>query len=183
MRKLFFFLICTVAMIACKQSVKGKNGVTYDSAVKYNDYIVERQTSLMKNVLEFGNMTDSEWDSAESYLRRYALQAEGMIRDIKGMPPYKGDSALRDAAVNSFTFYKKIFEQDYLDLVRIRMKGEDNITPEDVTEANRIVDKVGKEEEVFDDAFRRAQEDFADKNRMKLMDNKMQKEVDKMGND
>ncbi|HEV7780288.1 MAG TPA: hypothetical protein VGO58_03430 [Chitinophagaceae bacterium] len=183
MRNLLLILLLGCTIAACKQPVKGKNGVSYDSAVEYNDYIVERQTNLMKNVLEFGNMEDSEMDSAESYLRRYAGQAETMIHEIKGMPAYKGDTSLRDAAVRSFSFYKRIFEKDYMDLLQIRKKGEDNITPEDVAEANRIVDKIGKEEEGYDEAFRKAQENYAAKNHMKLTDNKIQKEVDKLGKD
>ncbi len=183
MKKLLFILVVvTISLVSCNQSVKGKNGVTYKSAVQYNDYIITRQTMLMKNVLDFGKIADENLDSAESILKKYSLQAEEMINELKGMPPYKGDSALRDAAVQSFGFYKRVFDRDYIDILNIRKKGTD-ISDEDVEKANIIVDKIGKEEEVFDKAFHKAQQKYADKNNMKLKENKMQKEVDKVNNE
>lgn len=182
MRYLFLSMLLVVGLVACKQTVKGKNGVTYKSPTEYNDYIVTRQTTLMKNVLEFGKIADVNLDSAAAMLKKSVIQADKMIDELKGMPPYKGDSVLRDAAVKSFKFYKGVFEKDYVDILNIRKKGEENITAEDVTEVNRIVDKIGKEEEVLDKAFHNAQKSYADKNNMKLIDNSMQKEVDKLNN-
>lgn len=183
MRYLLLSAILVLSFAACNQPAKGKNGVTYKSAIQYNDYIVDRQTKLMKNVLEFGKVADISLDSAEAMLKKSAREAEKMIGELKGMPPYKGDSALRDAAVKSFAFYKRVFEEDYLNILNIRRKGADNFTDEDVAEANRIVEKISKEEEGFDAEFHRAQADYAKKHKMKLMDNKMQKEIDKLNNE
>ena len=188
MRYLLLSVMIVVGFAACKQSsVKGSNGVTYKSPVEYNDYIVNRQTDLMKKVLEFGKIADISLDSAEAMLKKSVRDAEKMIAEIKGMPPYKGDSALRDAAASSFAFYKKVFEKDYVDILNIRKKGQENITEDDVTEANRIVDKISKEEEVLDKTFHNAQKDYAEKHKMKLMNNKVQKDIekqlDKMGKD
>src|SRR5688572_28230331 len=99
-----------------------------------------------------------------------------MIEEIKGMPAYKGDSALRDAAISSFSFYKKVFENDYIDILRIKRKGA-TISDEDVKTANAIIEKINDEEEVFDKNFHDAQRHYAEKNNMKLTDNKMQKEI------
>ncbi len=183
MHKLFVILLLGCSIFACKQPVKGKNGVSYHSAVEYNDYIVERHTNLMKNVLEFRNVEESKLDSAEAYLRHYAHETGTMITEILGMPAYKGDSAFRDAAVRSFAFYKKVFENDYADVMRIRKKGKSNITPEDVTEANSILDNIREEEEDLDEAFRKAQENYAEKNHMQLTDNRIQKDQDRSGKD
>ena len=179
-KRLLFPLFILMVLAACNSAVKGKNGVTYKSAVQYNDYIVTRQTALIKNVLEFSKVAQTDLDSAESKLRGYAREADKMIEEIKGMPPYKGDTALRNAAVNSFSFYKRVFEKDYMDILRIKKKGAENITPEDMEEANAIVEKISKEEEGFDKRFHEAQKNYADKNNMKLSDNKMQKEIDKI---
>ena len=43
---------------------------------------------------------------------------------------------------------------------------------------NDIVDKISKEEEKFDKTFRNAQKDFAQKNKMKLIENDLQKKID-----
>lgn len=178
----YFFLsaLFVIGLVSCKQSVKGENGVTYKSPTQYNDYIVTRQTTLMKSVLTFGKIADKSLDSADAMLKNGVIEADRMINELKGMPPYKGDSTLRDAAVKSFRFYKGVFEKDYVDILNFRKKGEENITSEDVAEVNRIVDKIGKEEEVLDKAFHNAQKNFAERNNMKLIDNSMQKEVDKL---
>jgi hypothetical protein len=183
MRNLLLLLLTGTAIASCKQAVKGTNGVSYDSAVEYNDYIVERQTNLMRNVLEFGNMNGAEMDTAETHLRRYARQAKEMIVEIKGMPAYNGDSAFRDAALKSFHFYLDIFEKDYLDVLAIHKKGRERITAGDVAEANRILEKIGNEEKAHDAAFRKAQENFAEKNHIKLTDNRIQEEGEKLKKD
>ena len=183
MKKYFIlFVIAIAGFISCTESVKGKNGVTYKTAVQYNDYIVNRQTTLIKFILDFSKMADSNLDSAGMMLKKYAMQAEQMINEVKGMPSYKGDSALRNAAAGSFIFYKKLFESDYVALLNLRKKNS-VMGSEDVAEANRIVDRIGKEEEILDKGFHNAQKAYAKKNKMKLMDNKVQQEIDKAKND
>ena len=171
-------LICVCAFAACNRPIKGRNGVVYKSAVQYNDYIVTRQTTLMQNVLDLIKAADHNIDSAENMLNRFVGQTASMIEEIKGMPAYKGDSALRDAAVRSFIFYKKVFGKDYMQIIQIRKKGIE-VTNEDIAEANRIVEKITEEEGDYDKRFHEAQKNFAAKNNMKLRDNEMQKKFEK----
>lgn len=182
MRYFLLAVILVAGIAACKQNVKGKNGVVYKSAIEYNDYIANRQTSLVKKVLELTKVMSVNLDTAEVKLKQAVSEAEEMIVEIKGMPPYKGDSALRDAAIKSFSFYKNIFENDYIDVINIYKKGEENLTREDVTEVNRIVAKISQEEAILDKSFQNAQKTYAEKNKIKLVENKMQQEVEKMGN-
>lgn len=176
MKKSLPFLVFILVLIACNKPVKGPNGVTYKTAVAYNDYIVGRQSTLIKNVLKFGEAAQVNLDSAEALLNKYVPETEKMISELKGMPAWKGDTALRNAAVKSFTFYKRVFDQDYRRILEIR-KNE-NATDEDIVEMNDIVDKISKEEEKFDKTFRNAQKDFAQKNKMKLIENDLQKKID-----
>jgi hypothetical protein len=179
MKKLLFAAGILVLAISCNQPVKGKNGVVYKSATDYNDFIVNRQTTIMKNVVEFVDASKTDLDSASALLDVYVADIDKMISEIREMPPYKGDSTLRDAAVNSFAFYKQIFSNEYKDLLRLRKSGEAE-TQEGVDEMNRIVDKITRDEEKYDKAFHNAQRDFAKKNNMRLKDNEMQKEIDKL---
>ena len=179
MKKLFFTLAIVVGFVACKESVKGTNGVTYKTAVQYNDYIVGRQTTLMKNIVTFGAMAQKDLDSAGKLLDIFARETVGYIKEIKGMPPYKGDSSLRDAAVNTFTFYKKVFDTDYRQIIEINKSGE-SATEEGAAKVNKIVADITKEEAEFDKFFHNAQRNFAETNNMKLIENSMQKKVDEM---
>jgi hypothetical protein len=170
-------LLAAVAIFtACNKPVKGTNGVTYKTPVQYNDYIVSRQTDLMRKVINFSKAAEVDIDSAANMLSGYATETGKMIEEIKGMPPYKGDSTLRNAAVRSFTFYKKVFEEDYMDIIRIRKK--EDISQEDVDEMDRIVKKITKEEEGYDKSFHNAQNEFANKHNMRLKENEVQKEMD-----
>ena len=172
------FFILVFSIVACNQPVKGRNGVTYKSAVQYNDYIVGRQSKLMQHILDFSKAAANNLDSAEKMLTEYTSETAQTVEDIKGMPAYKGDTSLRDAAVRSFSFYKNVFQNDYTRIIQIRKKG-DEMTNEDVEEMQRIVDKITREEDGFDKSFHNAQKNFADKNNMKLAENEMQKKFEK----
>ena len=172
------FFILVLSIIACNQPVKGRNGVTYKSAVQYNDYIVGRQSKLMQHVLDFAKAAAISLDSAETMLAEYTRETASTIEDIKGMPAYKGDTSLRDAAVRSFSFYKNVFQNDYTRIIQIRKKG-DEMTIEEMGEMQRIVDNITREEKGFDESFHNAQDKFAKKNNMKLSENEMQKKFEK----
>ncbi len=178
MRYLLLSVIIVFSFIACRQSVKGENGVTYKSAVQYNDYIINRQTKLVKQVLEINKIADQSLDSAGSFLNKSVNDAKKMIAEIRGMPAYKGDSALRDAAAKMFAFYIDLFENDYLHVFHILKKGKENISAEDKEEFNRIIESINKKEEGLEKAFHHAQKNFAEKNRMKLIQNKAQQDIE-----
>ena len=156
--------------------MKGPNGITYKSAAAYNDYIVGRQSTLIKNVLKFGEAAKVNLDSAEALLDKFIPETERVITELKGMPLWKGDSSLRNAAVQSFTFYKRVFEEDYRRILAIRK--DENAGENEIIELNAIIEKISKEEEKFDKTFRNAQKDFAQKNKMKLIKNDLQKKID-----
>ena len=89
-------------------------------------------------------------------------------------------SAVQNIWINKdpqITFYKKVFQDDYMDILDIRKKGE-NVTDADISDMNDIVEKISKDEEEYDKAFHKAQKDFAEKNNMKLKENEMQKDID-----
>ncbi|MEO6219149.1 MAG: hypothetical protein ABIO81_01890 [Ginsengibacter sp.] len=179
MKKFFYLLSAVVALAACKEVVKGSNGVTYKTAVQYNDYIVSRQTILMKNIVAFGEMAQNNMDSAGYMLAAYVKETMSYINEIKGMPPYKGDSSLRHAAVNTFTFYKKVFENDYRQIIEINKSGE-GATEKGSAKLNNIVADLTEEEGQLDKSFHNAQKFFAEINNMKLVENSMQKKVDNL---
>lgn len=186
MRKFIHSSLC-VAIVAsliftsCKSGVvKGPNGVVYKNAVEYNDYIITRQTKLIKNFVDFGKAAQENLDSAEHLLDRAADMSTKLLTEIKGMAPFKSDSSFRDAAVRSFEFYHRVLSKDYKDLLNLRRKSDEGDT-EATSAMQDLVARVSKEEEGFDKTFHNAQKTFATDNHMELIDNSMQKEIDKMG--
>lgn len=179
MRYLLLSVIVVFGFIACNQPIKGKNGVIYKSAAQYNDYIIHRQNDLIKKIEEFGAVADTNVDSAETMLDQSTKEVEKMIIELQGMPAFKGDSALRDAAANSFSFYKQLFDNEYRAVLKIRKKRKENITEDDTEEVNKVVQDINKQEERFEKALHNAQKNFAEKNKMRLIPNKAQEENEK----
>ena len=176
MKKLVLMLVVAVGFIACNSPEKGENGVTYKTPVEYNDYIIGKQTILLEKIMKFADVAKVDLDSANNLLDKYAVEAADMIKDIKGMPGFRKDTAFRNAAVNSFTFYKKAFTSYYKDIIRIRKEAADDADDQ----LDKVLAKLTEEEERVDKAFHNAQQNFATKNKMKLMENKMQKDIDNM---
>ena len=179
--KLIFLAIIAFTIVACNSEVKGKNGVVYKNAEQYNDYIIKRQTNIINAIMDIVKAADIDVDSAEMILNNAVREIDEALNKIEGMPAYKGDSALRDAAISLFRFYKDVFGNDYKQLLDIRRKGE-NMTAEGGTEMQEIVDRMSKKEEKYDRDFRKAQLEFAKNNNLKLTENEMQKKIDEVNN-
>ena len=161
------YAILTVAIfgffVSCKRP--GANG--YKNAVEYNDHIIDQQSIVMKNIGNFVRTSNRNLDSADHLLDRYIIDLGAMVNDIQSMPLYKGDSLLRNSAADLFTFYRKLFREDYRLLLQYwREHGRQS--PEGLAEANRVVEKITIEEEKYDKGFHNAQRDFAEKFNIKL---------------
>ena len=170
-------LACVVLFISCKtQTRKGANGVTYYTTQEYNDYIVGRQTKLVERVMDFVKASQTDLDAAEVLLDTCVKETHQMVTEIKGMPPFKNDTTLRDAAVSIFGFYERIFDKDYRDLIHLR-KEQDGTSMEIENSIQGIVAKVTEEEKGFDIRFRTAQQAFATKNKLLLQENDIQKKI------
>jgi len=169
----YFFLLIVLAAIfnSCARPVKGSNGVVYKTVVDYNNYIIDRQKILIKNIVDFVKVSQTDLDSAENMMDENSTIITGLINDIKGMPPYKGDTLFRNAGINLFVFYKNLFGNEYKRLIEIRRNGGDS-DPAQQNELNNIVDGIAKDEEMYDKIFHNAQKDFAEKNNMRLSENK-----------
>jgi hypothetical protein len=177
---LLLALLVTAGLLSCKGPVKGKNGVVYNSAQEYNDFIFNRQTELARDMLAIGQVMEANPDSAMAMAERLIVKADKSIADIAGMPDYKGDTILRNASVNSFRFYRGLCENEYKEVINIRKKG-DKITEADINRIDEIVENITKREEPLDKVLQKAQKDFAKANNMGIKPNPVQKELDKAG--
>lgn len=163
---------------ACKEPLKAKDGTVFKSPGDYNEYIISRQTRVIRNFIELSEQIEHHPDTAGVYLAKCARQADSVISDIQGMPPFKTDSAFRDAAIRSFTFYRSLFNEHYPRLLKIRLQGGAE-TEEGINEIMEVMDKVKREEEQLDKKLHRAQRDFAERFDMKMRPNAIQKEMEK----
>jgi len=168
----FFIIVAALLATACNLPVaKGRNGVSFKDPVEYNDYIIARQQKVAKFVSQFVDASNVSLDSANKVLERSAKETAEFLDDISAMGAFKGDSAFRVAAVNSFTFYKRIFQEDYPKMLEINAKGED-VTDSEIDIVTKISDRLTTEETILDRRFQKAQTEFAKKNNMRLEEGK-----------
>jgi hypothetical protein len=162
-----FSLALIIVLSACNQPVKGRNGQVYKNAAEYNNYIIERQSVIMKDIAGFVRISNTSLDSANQALDTYLPELDRIITEIQDMPAYKGDSSLRNTAVNLFSFYRKLFIQDYKQLI-LYWREHGRQTREGIDETKRVIDKITLEEETYDKSFHNTQKDFAERNNMKI---------------
>jgi len=171
-------LLLLPLLFACKEPLKAKDGTVFKSPADYNEYIISRQTKIIRNIIELGKRIDISPDTAYTLLDRYASETDSVISDIKGMPPFRADSSFRDAAIRSFTFYRSLFNEHYRRILKIRMQGGDG-SEEGINELMEVMDKIKREEEQLDKQLHNAQTEFASKYDMKMRPSAIQKEIDK----
>jgi len=177
-RRAILILLLFPFFNACKEPLKAKDGTVFKTPADYNDYIISRQTKVIRNIIELGNKAGISADTAYALLNQFSAQTDSVISEIKGMPPYRADSSFRNAAIRSFDFYKRLFDKNYRDILAIRLKGGD-ATEEGVKEIMDITEKIKREEEELDKELHSAQTVFAKKYNMTMRPNAIQKEIDK----
>lgn len=165
-------LIPFFLLVSCKRPVKGANGVAFNFAVQYNDYIISRQNRLVRDIQEIGRFFREKTDSTMVFLEGYAAEADHLVEEIKGMPVFKGDSSFRDAAVSSFGFYRNLFRNEYRQVTDMRRQGIDT-TVKGRLQIQAIIGRVVREEENHDKILHQAQEKFAKNNGIDLVDNEL----------
>lgn len=158
----FSFLSCNL------EQARGPNGIVYKSAREYNDYIVNHQKEIINQIRQLSKMVDSDLDSAQRIRDNAVNNIDVAISEVKGMPAYKGDTTLRNAAINSFSFYKKIFSNEYQQIILVFKKGLP-ASSEDAALIKNINYEISIEEEKFDKSLHNAQKEFARQNHMQLV--------------
>ena len=145
----------------------GRNGAIFKTAADYNDYIISRQMDIVSIIDQFAAASAVSTDSAQAVLQKNSRIAGEYLADLSAMSDFKGDTAFRNAAVNSFTFYKRIFDREYKTLLALNAKGA-NASKEDLQTIQQITKAVTAEEGELDKRFANAQRDFAQKNKLQL---------------
>ncbi|MBN9298356.1 MAG: hypothetical protein J0I41_15225 [Filimonas sp.] len=170
----FALLGCLFIIASCGS--KGKNGVTYKDARQYNDYIVNKQMALQKRfeaaTASLASVSNADEMKAGATKLIQSIDStlpsvDKDIVDVQGMPDWNGDTAMRGAAVQLFTFYHSVLDKDLRDMGNLLAKGADFSTA-DQQKMEEINTRINTSESKLDDQFRTAQKQFATKNKLVL---------------
>lgn len=148
--------------------------------VEYNNAIINEQDKISKAMLDMVGNFETDLNKANLYREVLTMQCERSIEATKKLPPYDGSTKFRDAGVDMYTFYKEISEKEYREVIGILKKGN-KITEADIADLTIIEQKITSKEILLDEAFSVAQKEFAEKYNLRLEENKMQQEIDKVG--
>jgi len=151
--------------------------VEYSSALQYNDYIVNKQSDIAKQMIQLVTETQTDLAKAEQTRTLMVTRIAQTIRDIERMPDWKGNTILRDKALSIFGFYRGLFADDYKRVIDMQKDGD--VSPEEEAEYNKIMKNVESREDVLDRDFKTAQMDFASKNGFQVATtSEMQSKID-----
>jgi hypothetical protein len=172
MKKLSLFIlgaVCSLQLVAQE----------FDSAVDYNDYIIEQQNHVGAAVLTFNEVmagADATKENIQPYHDVLILACHEALGKISSMSDYEGNFELRDAAIDLFTFYLHTFEDDYAEMINLVYSDDsDEATMDSI---NALLEKISAEEGEIDDRFAAAQFSFSEIHGFDLLENELQEEID-----
>ncbi len=165
---LFLFML-TAACGKNEYSVTTAEGQKLEGPAAYNDYLVAEQNRIIKRFSELNKAYES-YDREEIDQARQALlnEIDEVIAAVEKLPPYEGDTELRDAALEMFTYYRQLSEQELKSIGDLLSKGENELTESDIDEMDRLYNRFRKEIKSYEINFADAQRAFANKYGMKI---------------
>lgn len=144
----------------------------FETAAAYNDFIIAEQVKIGKVIQDFVSAFGKSSDSNEVHRTRKAIaaQVDSSVIQVRKMQAFKGDTALKKAAISLFLFYGKASANEYTQLVSISFNSK--LSQEEKTkQMTEILDTVSKTEAVYDKSFSNAQQAFAAKHNINLIEN------------
>lgn len=148
------------------------------TALEYNDSIIEEQNKIMTCMLESTNCFDADLSTCDALRMKTIAQCDASISVVEAMPDYDGNIRLRDGAVALFKFYKDMYENTYKEMIDIVMK--DDITEDDIARLTVLEQQMTQKEVVLDEELDQAQQEFARTNDFEIGVNELQEEIDNL---
>jgi hypothetical protein len=146
----------------------------------YNDRIVSLQSEVVKKMLDFSETFNSRDVSLME--QKYGILVSTIdekLKEVSQIEPFEGDSNFKDTAVSLFQFYRDVAKKDYRELLDIFKKGVERgeFTQQELDKMDAISNAIGEREKILDDKFQQAQKNFAEKYKISLVDNELQKKI------
>lgn len=150
----------------------------FKNAADYNNYIMKEMAVAVQKNFEYisFNIHSDEFELMEIRRKDVMQQIIQSKEKIKRMPPLDGDTRLRDEAVESLTEYQHAFELDYKDVIGLKRKSRDSF---EAMEAYwKAEDKAEAKVNKATSRLRKAQQAYASKNNMTVVEGKSDSELD-----
>lgn len=145
-----------------------------EKASDYNNFIVDQQNQLILRIIDYNISNIHNNNAEENNQKRLEIirQIEASIEKLNSLPPFKGDSKLRDEALLVFTLYKTTCDVEFNEINSLRKERETSY--ESMRSYLNTQDKVEEKLKEAGEKFIKAQHDFARKHKITIKDENSQ---------
>lgn len=175
MKKTSYFFSLLLVFFSVISLAQTSSKVKLSTAIEYNDYIVEAQNKIGKTLLDLNAVVanvESTHEQAKASLMVLRNTIDASINTLENLEQLTPDYGLRATALDLFRFYKRIMNNQY-----VQMTDEIYSANPNYELLDKLLAEVSSEEKTYDDAFQSAQEQFASANNFVLEKNSMQEQI------
>ena len=145
------------------------------SATEYNDFIVKEQQLIVNEMRQFNNDDGSNLEHIEQKRLKIVTQCDSSLFKIEQLEDFDGKTSLKNAALELFTFYKTVCDNEYQEMIAIMNKSL--ITKEDIEKLKLSQEKNKQQEIKLDKQLETAQNEFAKDQGIKIRLNSSSKVI------
>jgi len=168
---LFFILLTGLHFHATAQQFK--------TPVAYHSYILNEQQKVINTIINFSN----QFNSKDSVLLANYDKTKAILKksweNIQKLPPYNGDSELKDAALPLFEMYFNAMDVEYREIVDLFIKKDFGKKTQE--RVNFLLNSINEREKILDARLIVAQANFAKKYNLDIQNNQLQQKVNSIG--
>jgi hypothetical protein len=184
---LAFLIFIFIGIVqSCKEKNVLKKAKTQESIqitpVQYNDTIISFQERVIRKVVDFSqtfqNLSPAQ---KESKINSIVDEINYSIESLQKIGDFFGNSRLRDQCINWMNFYKSAFENEYKEIIKFSSKPPNEITDKDIIRMDDLQKSVAKKELEVHKKFADVQQEFYQQFGLKGKENKLDKDVSKIG--
>lgn len=146
-------------------------------AVEFNNLVINEQQRISELAIKLVDTMRSDISKCKEIRLDIVKQCDESLAAIKKLKGFEGSERMKNAAIELFSFYKKIYSNEYKQMFDILDKGVD-ITEEDLAFIQKMEVDVTKQEEKLDKEFADAQQELATKFNFQMEENENQQKID-----
>lgn len=162
-------LLFQILSFSCEMETRLPHGITFSSALLYNQYIVDRHKALIEDIDIYNLAMEHDYAFATKTLDSIFIHSTQSLLDIQHMAPFKGDSSFREVTADFFKYYSGNFVDVNKRLIHLKAKMDSGLASHDeIRTLDEIAKKIDAHSESLQMRLEEIQKRFARKNNFTL---------------
>lgn len=151
----------------------------YKTAAEYHSFILNEQLKVVNTIIDFSNKFNLKDSLLLSNYNNTKAILKKSLENIKKLPPYLGDSEMKDAALPLFEMYYNAMDVEYGEIISLFIKKD--LGKRTQERVNYLLNSINEREKKLDDRLIEAQANFAKKYNLEVKNNQLQHKVNSLG--